>query len=194
VADPVTRGAARTAALIAVPVALLAGLLAFWRLGGFHSNAAAPTATPTGTATGVVEMAVPRLSPSQATMCLAFIAQLPDKLRDLPQRPVTAGGNQQNAAYGDPPVTAACGAPAASYPPDAGLYLVGGVCWYADDRDPAATDWTTVDRQVPIRVRLPRVYDGQWVREFTDAIVAAVPSLPEDKLPSGCTTPAPSQS
>ena len=187
-ADPVTRGAAKVAALIALPLALVAGLIAFWQLGGFDGGGkSTTTATPGVGATGVVSMAVPKLSPSDATMCLAFVAQLPDKLGNLPQRPVTAGGNQQNAAYGAPPVTVACGAPAASYAPDATLYLVGKVCWYADDSNPQATAWTTVDRQVPIRVELPKSYEGQLMQEFSSPIIASVPSLPEDKLPQGCT-------
>jgi hypothetical protein len=186
VAAPVTRAAARTAALIALPLALLAGLLAFWRLGGFGGGSADHPAAPA--ATSAVSMPVPSLAPSAATMCLAFVAQLPDKLRDLPQRPVSAGGNQQNAAYGDPPVTVACGGAPANPPADAQRWVFSGVCWYADENDPAQTVWATLDRQVPIRVTMPAKYfnegEGDWLQEFSAPIVAAVPSLPDP--PTGC--------
>jgi Protein of unknown function (DUF3515) len=188
VADPVTRGAAKLAALIALPIAVLVGLLAFWQLGGFDRDEKPnSSATPGVGATSVVSMPVPSLAPADATMCLAFIAQLPDKLGNLPQRPVTAGGNQQNAAYGDPPVKVSCGAPAASVPAGSTVYMVGKVCWYADDSNPQVNTWTTVDRQVPIRVELPKAYEGQLVQEFSSPIVASVISLPEAQLPSACT-------
>lgn len=187
-ADPVTRGAAKVAALIALPLALLAGLLAFWRLGGFDGGSKPAANPPNPGATSVVSMPVPTLNPSDATMCLAFVAQLPDKLGALPQRPVSAGGNQQNAAYGDPPVTVACGGPQATNRPlDAQLVLTR-VCWWADDSDPAATLFTTLDRQVPIRVRIPKTYEGQLIQEFTNPIVASVPSLPQ--VPAICQPPA----
>lgn len=195
-ADPVTRGAARLALAVALPLALVAGLVAFWQLGGFDNGHASPAPSPSTAATGVVDVPVPTLEPADATMCLAFIALLPPKLRDLPQRPVSAGGNQQNAAYGDPPVTVACGGAPARYPRDAVVWVLSGVCWYADQADPAATVWTTVDRKVPIRVRLPASYTGQgeWVQEFSSPIVAAVPSLPQAALPPGCSAPAPNTS
>jgi hypothetical protein len=187
VTDPVTRSAAKLAALIAIPLALLAGLLSFWRLGGFAGHRAA--APPGPAATSVVSMPVPSLNPADATMCLAFVAQLPPKLRDLPQRPVSAGGNQQNAAYGDPPVTVACGGAPAAAPADAQVWVFTGVCWYADQSNQVQTVWTTVDRQVPIRVTMPAKYlaegEGDWIQEFSAPIVAAVPSIATP--PTGCT-------
>lgn len=190
-ADPVTRGAARMALLIALPLALVAGLLAFWQLGGFSGGSggsARPGASPTPGATGTVDLPIPSLDSADATMCLAFIAQLPDKLRDRPQRPVSAGGNQQNAAYGDPPITVECGGgPTTSYPPD-GAILLTGVCWWYDEQ-PTGTAWSTLDRQVRIRVTFPAGFTGQadWIQEFTNPIVASVPSLPQ--LPSVCEPP-----
>ena len=188
VADQATRRAAVLAAGIAVPVALLAGVLSYRALVG-ATAAPAGTAGPGRTgATAPVPMAAPSLAPARATMCLAFIAKLPVRLRDLPQRKVSAGP-EQNAAYGEPPVTVACGAPPASVPPSA--YLVGPreVCWYADQSRPGVTVWTTLDRQVPITVTMPDAYQGQgdWIQEFTAPIIAAVPSLPVP--PAFCAAP-----
>jgi hypothetical protein len=190
VTDPVTRTAAKIALLTALPLALLAGLLSFWRLGGFDNHSARSAGTAPGpAATSVVQMPVPSLKPADATMCLAFVAHLPAKLRDLSQRPVSAGGNQQNAAYGDPPITVACGGAPVSKPADQQSWVLSGVCWYADQSDPARTVWATLDRRVPIRVSVPAKYlpdgEGDLVSEFSAPIVAAVPSIAEP--PAGCT-------
>ena len=56
------------------------------------------------------------------------------------------------------------------------------------DRIPAdATVLTTVDRETPVRVRVPKAYEQplQWVTPISDAIVAAVPSA--KSAPAGCT-------
>jgi hypothetical protein len=188
VSDQATRGAARTAALIAVPIALLAGVLAFWGLGGFNGNAqAGASASPGPQATGSVPMAAPALPDQQATVCRALLAQLPDQIRDRTRRPVSAGP-EQNAAYGDPAITLACApGPAPSIAPTAEVYVLSGVCWYSVSGKQAST-WTTVDRQVPVTVTVPASYDapGQWVTEFSAPIVAAVPSI--QNPPTGCTT------
>jgi hypothetical protein len=188
VADSVSRSAARTATLAAVPIALLVGVLAFWLLGGFGGTAAKPTASAsaTPTATSPVTMSAPPLAGGAILTCRAFIAALPDSIRKLPRRPVS-NGVEQNAAYGDPPVTVSCGVPPVTVPPTATVYPVSGVCWYAQ---PVAgskdTTWTTVDRTVPVSVAVPGGYDspGQWAAEFNDTIIGSVPS--SKTRPTGC--------
>ncbi|MFC7763591.1 DUF3515 family protein [Catellatospora bangladeshensis] len=59
--------------------------------------------------TAPVAVPAPSLNARQTTVCRALLSQLPDRLQDLPRRDVTAG-HEQNAAYGDPAVTVACGA------------------------------------------------------------------------------------
>ena len=186
-ADQVTRGAARLAAGIALPIALAAGLLAFWGLGGFGGGPARPgaSASPRPQATGAVVMAAPSLVDRPATLCRALLAGLPGALRDRLRRPVTAGP-EQNAAYGDPAITLACGAGAPpSIEPTADVYPLSGVCWYAAP-GPDTTVWSTLDREVAITVTVPNSYSGQgqWVIEFSGPIVASVPSI--KKAPSGC--------
>jgi Protein of unknown function (DUF3515) len=167
VADQVTRGAARLAALIAVPVAVVAGLLAFRGL----SRAGDPG---------------PTLPSVQATVaCRALLSQLPAALRDRPRRPVTAGA-EQNAAYGDPAVTLACGAgPRPSVPPTADLLVLNNVCWYEVD-DAGGTTWYAIDREVPVTVHLPAPYRpaAQWAIEFSNPIAGAVRSI--TAVPTGC--------
>jgi hypothetical protein len=184
-ASPVPRSAARTATLVAIPVALLAGLLSFWALGGFNRDEPSPAPLPpTVVATGPVSMPAPSLAPEVAEICRSLVTALPGALRDAGRRPVTAG-LAQNAAYGDPPVTLACGTPPASLPPDGFVIGLSGVCWYMRP-DSDRTVWTTVDRVVPVTVTVPGGQEGssQSVIPFSAAIRGANP--PIDDPPTGC--------
>jgi hypothetical protein len=129
-------------------------------------------------------MPAPPLADRPATVCRALLSRLPDALRDRQRRPVTSGP-EQNAAYGDPAITLACGGPAASVDPAALVYPLSGVCWYAVE-GPNATVWTTVDREVPVTVTVPKGYTqpGQWVIEFSPAVATAVPK--STSKPTGC--------
>ncbi len=191
-ADEVSRRAAVRATLIAVPVALLVGVLAFWALGGFRGGSPGPDSSGGASPSGgmrsqpdtPVSVTAPALSREQGAACATLIARLPATLRDLARREVTAGTGQ-NAAYGEPPITLACAAPAPSVPPSGTVYRLSGVCWYAAESD-RQTVWTTVDRTVPVAVTVPRNYPqpGQWVIEFSDPVNAALPATAS--APAGC--------
>jgi hypothetical protein len=173
--------AARLATLIALPVALVVGIASFWLLGGFRTN---QPARPHPQSTAPVQMSAPPLSPPQAAACRELLVRLPGALRDRPRRPVTAGP-EQNAAYGDPPITLACGVPPISLPPTADVYALSGVCWYSQPGN-GGTVWTTVDRDTPVRVTVPAAYHspGQWVIEFSAPIAATLPRAAN--VPAGC--------
>jgi hypothetical protein len=172
---------ARLATLIAVPVALLVGLASFWLLGGFRDDKPPP---PRPQSTAPVQMPARALAPPQAAVCHELVNRLPGALRDRPRRPVTAGPDQ-NAAYGDPPITLECGVPPISLPPTAEVWLLSGVCWYSQPGD-GGTRWTTVDRDTPVRVSVPGSYEtpGQWVIEFSPPIAATIPR--SSTVPAGC--------
>ena len=177
--DPDRRRAARLATFVAVPVALLVGAVSYAVLDARTKPGTPVTSQTLSTgSTSDVPMPAPSLSATPATMCLAFIAQLPDKLNNLPQRRVTAGP-EQNIAYGDPAITAACGVAPAVVPTGGEAFSIAQVCWYEESR-PDATVWTTLDRQVPVQVTVPASYQqpGQWVTLFSNALVASVPSVP----------------
>jgi hypothetical protein len=176
---------ARIATLVAIPVALLAGALAYFGLRSVGSPATRPSAGPA--ATGPVAVAAPALDEPTATVCRALVAALPNALGRRVRRPVSAG-SEQNAAYGDPAVTLSCGAPAVQVPEGDQVWVLSGVCWYAK-QDATGQVWTTVDRGVPVRVAVPKVYDppGQVVTYFSDPIANSVPATPSP--PTGCTTP-----
>src|SRR5882724_10525008 len=140
--DRTTRSAALWATAFAVPVAVLAGLLIFWRLVPQGETAATPSPSATTRASAPaapVQMAAPKLAAHAAQVCLAVTAQLPAEVRNLPARKVSAGP-EQNAAYGEPPLTLACGITQPTMcekvtgghpgcvPLDADLLVMNGVC------------------------------------------------------------------
>ena len=165
---------ARVAAIGAVPAALAAGIVFYGALGGFSRPA-----------TGNVSVPAPSLDEPTARVCRTFVGLLPDAVGRLARRPVW-NGPEQNAAYGDPPVTVVCGAAGVpSVPPTATVYPLSGVCWYASD-DKDATVWTSLYRAVPVQVRVPRAYDqpGQLVIQFSGPVQDGDPAVAV--RPSGC--------
>ncbi|MGY0007408.1 DUF3515 family protein [Micromonospora sp. I033] len=184
--DRSTRGAALWATLIAVPVTLAVAGFTFAKLAPD-----APAAAPSPSASAVrpqsttpVELPAPALAERPATVCRALVSQLPATVRDLAQRPVTAGA-EQNAAYGDPALTVACGGTPPLVQPTDEVWSVNKVCWHAV-QEADATVLTTVDRETPVRVRVPKQYEQplQWVTPISDAVVASVPAA--KTAPSGC--------
>lgn len=180
--DPESRRAARTATIVAVPVTILVGVLAFWLLGGLAPAGSHDSASPRPT--GTVSAPSHKLDARTAAVCRGFIAQLPGTVRGHHRRPVSSGA-EQNAAFGQPPLLVSCGATAPSVPPTATVYGLSGVCFYAA-KQPHRTVWTTIDRTVPVAVAVPNSYDspGQWVAEFSDSISGTIHS--SGRAPSGC--------
>jgi hypothetical protein len=131
-----------------------------------------------------VHIAAIQLSERQSMVCRALLSKLPEQLRGLPRRQVT-GGHEQNAAFGDPAVTLACGVPAPTVAPTDFVYPLSGVCWHPNE---AGSVWTTVDREVTIALTLPAALSGQgsgqWAAALSSPVTAAVPSA--EVKPSGC--------
>ncbi len=182
--DPVRRRAARTATLVAVPVALVIAVVSLWIFGGFavFSRPAAP-ASPTLQASSLVSLPAPPLTGTAVAVCREVIAKLPSSVLGSPRRPVT--GPEQNAAYGDPPVTLACGVAAPRVTPTEDVTQLSGVCWVTRTGD-SSTIWTTVDRSVPISVGVPgpRAGSAQKVIGFSAPIKQNDPVAAT--FPSGC--------
>lgn len=198
--DPGNRKAALLAAMIAVPVAVIVGVVFFLAV---RPDAPAAPALPAASASAPVivpstpvPMAVPKLSPRAAQVCLAVTSQLPNTVRNLPARRVSAGP-EQNAAWGEPPLTVACGVrqpqmcAALDGGPDcvpltADLLIMNRVCWYGRTGTSGSV-FTTMDREVAVQVTVPAGLENpaQWANEFSDAVVKTVSSKTAG-VPSGC--------
>jgi hypothetical protein len=176
--DPIRRGAARTATLVALPVAVAFVLISVFVVGGVGPS-------PQVAATGPVAMPTRELSDDVQVLCQLVIANLPAALAGHARRPVSAGA-EQNAAYGDPPITVECGTaqPTITDPTDE-VYPLSGVCWYPVV-DSNHTVWTTIDRTVPVTVTVPGPSQGsaQSVAPLSDAIGTHIPL--RDNVPAGC--------
>ncbi|MEE6260892.1 DUF3515 domain-containing protein [Plantactinospora sonchi] len=184
--DRATRQAALWATVVALPLTLIVGVLVFGQL---RPDPPAPTPSASATAarpqsSAPVRMVAPELAERPATVCRALLSQLPATVRGLNQRPVTAGA-EQNAAYGDPAITLACGAAAPTVPPDVELFVVNGVCWLPEQAA-GSLALTTVDREVSVRLTVPagQSQTVEWAAPVSESIVASVPSLPQ--VPGGC--------
>jgi hypothetical protein len=167
---------------------VLAAVVIFSQMAGGSPVAATPSpsaSTPAVVSTAPVTMAAPKLPDRASTVCRALLSQLPAAVRGMPQRPVTAGP-EQNAAYGDPAITVACGAKPPIVAMDAFLYKMDRVCWHSETR-PAETVWTAIDREIPVQVTIPNVYEqpAQWANEFSATLIASAPAT-KAALPSGC--------
>lgn len=198
-ADRAARKAALWATAVAVPVTVVVAVLLFSFVSERARTAEPEPAprTPAALSQVPVLMPAPKLPPRAATICRAVLAKLPPSIRGLPQRPVTAGP-EQNAAYGEPAVTLACGVeqPAmcpsleetrpGCVPLDTELLTMNEVCWYAQQRTDGDV-FTTMDREIAVRVTVPAglAQTAQWANEFSDA-VAATDAAKTDGVPSGC--------
>jgi hypothetical protein len=171
--------------VIALPLTALVGLLVFGQLN--PDPVAKPDPSPSSArphSTAPVQMAAPALADRPATVCRALLSRLPATLRELGQRPVTAGP-EQNAAYGDPAITLACGVEKPAVAPTAELWMVNQVCWLSTHDDTGLV-LTTVDREVPVRLTVPPGQEQtvQWAAPVSESLVASVRSVPE--VPFGC--------
>jgi hypothetical protein len=194
--DPARKAAALWATVVAVPVTLIVGAVTFFTIMPDNTDKSEKAAAPVPSTPVVMEAA--QLDERATQACLAVTSQLPAKIRDLPGRTVSAGP-EQNAAYGEPPITVSCGIAQPQMckvpedptpgcvPLETELLFMNNVCWYGAPGTGSAT-LTTMDREVPVRVTVPSSYENpaQWANEFSDTIVKTVKSKAPGTMPSGC--------
>ncbi|MBO3732499.1 DUF3515 family protein [Glycomyces niveus] len=165
------------ATVVAVPVAVVAGVLVF--------NAIAPEAEPEHEDLSPVSVEAPSLSEEDAVICLALTATVPEKAGGLQARPVEggAGAAESVMAYGDPAAVATCGVEPVAVEDTALVYKLNGVCWYSDE---AGLEWTTLDRQVPVGVSVPEANEQpvDVLNDLSTVIAAKIPASAE--APTGC--------
>ncbi|HEX2145361.1 MAG TPA: DUF3515 family protein [Glycomyces sp.] len=168
------------ATAVAVPIAVVAGIAVF--------NAIAPAAEdvdPAQEDLSPVSVTVPALSDEDAVICLALTATAPDTAGGLPARPVEGGEGAAEAAmaYGDPATVATCGAEPVAVEDTAAVYKLNGVCWHSNEDGSA---WVTLDRQVPVGVRVPEENDQpvDVLNDLSKVIAEKVPAA--EDAPTGC--------
>ncbi|RRS00285.1 DUF3515 family protein [Glycomyces terrestris] len=169
------------ATAVAVPVAAVAGVLIY--------NAMAPAAEEHSDLVQAdlspVTVTVPELNDEDAVVCLALTATAPDTAGGLEARPVEGGEGAAESvlAYGDPATVATCGAEAVAVADTAAVYKLNGVCWHSDEE---GLEWTTLDRQVPVAVRVPEENEQpvDVLNDLSKAIAEKVPAAAD--APTGC--------
>ena len=116
-------------------------------------------------------MPAPSAGPEVASACAALIAALPVEVDPgVERRPVSDG--MLTAAWGDPPVTLACGVPLPDRPEE--RVTVNDVVWSVRDIG-AGFRWTTLELTVPVAVEIPDVYSGaEIVNPLTEPLLAAL--------------------
>lgn len=117
----------------------------------------------------------PEVTPEADLACPVLMGQLPLEVAEETSRQVDSD-TPFAYAWGDPPVVLVCGvAPPAGYAPDSGTLAISGVEWFVDDTDPDVYVWTTVDRLVPVEVRVPAEYDSALVTAVSPIIDTSIP-------------------
>ncbi len=128
---------------------------------------------PAPQATGPVDVEVPSVSDEVRRSCAALVAALPVEVDPgVRRRPVT-GDDALTAAWGEPPVTLACGVPDPDRPDEP--VTVNGVGWSVRDIG-AGYRWTTRDLAVNVAVDVPDAYENgaEIVNPLCAPILAAL--------------------
>ncbi|MCZ2806759.1 DUF3515 family protein [Modestobacter sp. VKM Ac-2983] len=126
----------------------------------------------------------PDITPEADLACPALMSQLPLELAEETSRRVDSD-SPFAYAWGDPATVLICGAePPAGYavggPP---TLLVSGVEWFVDTTDPDVYVWTTVDRNVPVQVRVPASSDSAAPTALSPLIAGAIPYVEPTPAP-----------
>ena len=128
-------------------------LLALVLLAGCTSDPA-----PAPQATGPVDVPVPSLTSQRAaSLCADLVASLPDEVDPGVTRREVTGSPALTAAWGDPPVTLACGVPPPDRPDEP--VVVNGIGWSVRDIG-AGFRWTTRGLAVNVAVEIPDAYEN----------------------------------
>jgi hypothetical protein len=130
-----------------------------------------------------VEVNTPAVTPAAELACPVLMGQLPLELAGESSRMVRSD-SPYAYAWGDPAVVLVCGvAPPAGFVTGAATLVVSGVQWFVDTSDPDTVVWTTVDRTVPVEVRVPASADSALPTALSPIITTALPYT--EPVPTG---------
>ena len=165
--------------MVPVVVAVLVLVNVLGRDGG--GDASGPVADVSGATSSPrgdlppVRVDTPAITPAADLACPALMGQLPLELAGAASRQVDSD-SPYAYAWDDPPVVLVCGAdPPAGYVVGAATIVISGVEWFVDTSDPEVVVWTTVDRDVPVQVRVPATTDSASVTALCPLIATAIP-------------------
>lgn len=183
--DDVVRRAALIATAVALPVVIVLAVLVnvLGRSADDSSSddgAVASISAPTSSAARAddlpaVQVDTPAVTKAADLACPTLMEQLPLELVDEPSRLVQSD-SAYAYAWGDPAVVLICGVdPPAGFTSDSSAIQIDDVQWFVDDSDPDTVVWTTVDRTVPVQVRVPATTDSASVTALGPIISGAIP-------------------
>ncbi|SHM30950.1 DUF3515 family protein [Cryptosporangium aurantiacum] len=168
--------AAVTATLVAIPLAVVAGLGVFWWSGGFAEDA-----EPKPAASSAVTVDVSKAQPNTETICRALLANLPTTLAEHASRPVSpATASERTAAWGDPAIVLRCGIgpPATTAGSADQTVQIDGVTWLVTEGKEQSF-LRAVGLSVAVDLRLPAPYNvgrpGTLLRPLAGPILKSVP-------------------
>ena len=122
-----------------------------------------------------LDVVTPAVTPEAEASCPALMSSLPLELAGEPSRRVSSE-SPFAYAWGDPPVVLVCGVPPApGYTVGAFAIGINGITWYVETSDATVNVFTTVDRTVPVEVRVPSSIDAASVTALSPLISAAIP-------------------
>ena len=192
-ADDITRRAAVIATAVAVPVVVVL-LVLVNVLGGSSDDDGTDdggAAQLSGSRTPqraedlpTLDVDVPAVTPAADLACPVLMKQLPLEL-DGEQSRLVKSDSPYVYAWGDPAVVMVCGAePPAGYVVGTSTIQIDQVQWFVDTSSMEDTTvWTTVDRNVPVQVRVPASADSASVTTLGKLIGTAIPYV--DPTPGG---------
>jgi hypothetical protein len=178
--------------LLAVLVAVIAVLVVLVQVHGDDRDGGGAVADVSGTPAAPrgqlppVQVDTPQVTPAADLACPVLMGQLPLELAGESSRLVDSA-SPYAYAWGDPAVVLICGVDLpAGYVVGAATLLISGVEWFVDTSDPDVVVWTTVDRNVPVQVRVPASTDSASVTALCPIIATALPySAPAPATPTG---------
>lgn len=157
------------AALIALPVALLAGVVVFAAMGGFDPNSRVHSGEP------VSVTAPPSIAGADAA-CATLMKNLPKTLAGQEAREVIGAPTNRAAAWGAPPIIIRCGVEKPSVVVGE-IFDVEGLAWYATSRDSTKV-WTTTQLKVDVEVTVPDTIEqgsAEVINPLAKPIRASIP-------------------
>jgi Protein of unknown function (DUF3515) len=144
---------------------------------GPPADVVGPTSTPLADLPPI-DVTTPPVTPAADLACPVLLKQLPAELAGEASRRVSSA-SPYAYAWGDPAVVLICGAgPPAGFVVGAATLQVNGVEWFVDTSDPDTVVWTTVDRTVPVEVRVPASSDSASPTALSPVIATALPYTP----------------